>query len=50
MLDFLVKRYQILEVIKDLLDIVIRFRSQKYAFSEDITKMYCQVLFHSKDR
>lgn len=34
----------------DLLDIVVRFRTHKYAFSADITKMYRQVLVHEDHR
>jgi len=34
----------------DLLEIVIRFRTYKYAFSVDITKMYRRVLIHKEDR
>ncbi|CAI6376040.1 unnamed protein product [Macrosiphum euphorbiae] len=34
----------------DLLEIVIRFRTHRYAFSVDITKMYRQVLIHKEDR
>lgn len=34
----------------DLLDIAVRFRTHKYAFSADITKMYRQVLVHKDHR
>lgn len=34
----------------DLLDTVVRFRTHKYAFSADITKMYRQVLIHEDHR
>ncbi|XP_060836302.1 uncharacterized protein LOC132918963 [Rhopalosiphum padi] len=34
----------------DLLEIVIRFRTHRYAFSVDIKKMYRQVLIHKEDR
>lgn len=34
----------------DLLEIVVRFRTYRYAFSVDITKMYRQVLIHQEDR
>lgn len=34
----------------DLLEIVVRFRTYRYAFSADITKMYRQVLIHNEDR
>ncbi|CAI6360799.1 unnamed protein product [Macrosiphum euphorbiae] len=34
----------------DLFEIVVRFRTHKYAFSADITKMYRQVLVHEEDR
>lgn len=38
------------KVQNDIFDIILRFRTYKYAFAADITKMYRQILIHPQDR